>query len=89
MTFKEFQFLRGRCAAQNAVTVWESAEPVDDILVGLREFCQLGIAQGRNELHASGLSIDILLMFERQIEEQSLVAAERARKALGGLLGNG
>ena len=70
--------------------MWEAAEPVDDVLVGLRVFCQLRIAQGRNELHASGLSIDILLMFERQIEEQSLVAAERARKALGdGLLGNG
>ena len=70
--------------------MWEAAEPVDDVLVGLRVFCQLRIAQGRNELHASGLSIDILLMFERQLQEQSLVAAERARKALGdGLLGNG
>ena len=70
--------------------MWEAAEPVDDVLVGLRVFCQLRIAQGRNELHASGLSIDILLMLEWQIEEELLVAAERARKALGdGLLGNG
>ena len=69
MTFKEFQFLGGRGAAQNAITVWESAKPVDDILVGLREFCQLGIAQGRNELHASGLGIDIFLMLKWQIEE--------------------
>ena len=74
LTFEEFHFLRGRRAAQDGVTVWEAAEPVDDVLVGLRVFCQLRIAQGRNELHASGLSIDILLMFERQIEEQSLVA---------------
>jgi hypothetical protein len=58
---------------------WEAAEPADDILVGLLVFCQLRIPQGRNELHASGLSIDILLMFERQIEEQLLVTAERNR----------
>jgi hypothetical protein len=90
LTFEEFHFLRGRCAAQDGVTVWEATEPVDDVLVGLRVFCQLRIAQGRNELHASGLSIDILLMFERQIEEQSPVAAERARRALGdGRPGNG
>ena len=90
MTFKEFHFLRGRRATQDGVAVWEAAEPVDDVLVGLRVFCQLRIAQGRNELHASGLGIDILLVFERQIEEQSLLPAEPSCKVLGySLLGNG
>lgn len=39
----------------------------------------LWIAQCRNELKASGLCIGILLMLERQIEEEPLVAVERLR----------
>ena len=43
-----------------------------------------------NELEASGLGIGILLMLERHIEEEPLVAVERLRETFGdGRLGNG
>ena len=62
--------------------MWEAAEPVNDVLVRQRVLCQLWIAQRRNELEASGLCIGILLMLERQIEEEPLVAVERLAKPL-------
>ncbi|HEV3417125.1 MAG TPA: hypothetical protein VG056_09940 [Pirellulales bacterium] len=83
MTIEEFHFLSSRCAAQDGGAVWEAAEPVDDVLVGLRVFCQLRITQARKELYAARLSIDTLLMLEWQIQEHSFVAAERVREALG------
>jgi len=70
--------------------VWEAAEPVNDVLVRQRVLCQLWIAQRRNEFEASGLCIGILLMLERQIEEEPLVAVERLDETFGdGRLGNG
>ena len=70
--------------------MWEPAEPVNDVLVRQRVLCQLWIAQRRNELEASGLCIGILLVLERQIEEEPLVAVERLDETFGdGRLGNG
>jgi hypothetical protein len=62
--------------------VWEAAEPVNDVLVRQRVLCQLWIAQCRNELKASGLCIGILLMLERQIEEEPLLVFQRPAKPL-------
>ena len=50
MTLKEFHFVRGGWAPQDGVTVWEAAEPVDDVLVRLRVFCQLRVGSSKAEM---------------------------------------
>jgi hypothetical protein len=74
--------LRSRRAAEDGVAVWKAVEAVNDVLVRQRVSCQLWLARCRNELEASSLCIGILLMLERQIEEELFVAVRVSAKPL-------